>query len=300
MNHSAPQPALVVDPKMPWDVFDPCAAEKQLLALRDSLDAERADRDLAVEISTQVARAQSLQGRLDDATHTLDAAARRLGASGAVEPRLRLLLERGRLQVMRKIPSVAHVRFLEAYSLATEAGADYHAADAAQMIAAVESRAAKLPWIMRALALAEASSDERTKAWLGPLHSTLGTHYVERLRLSEALTHFERSAEFFDTGGATRAAITARCDSARVLRMMQRTDEALVLQRRLEAELARRGEADGVVLEEIGECLSSQDRNDEASVFFGRAYDLLSSDVWLTNNQPERIRRLKTLGKRPK
>lgn len=298
MSGLGPQPSLVMDPNLPWDVSQPSVAEDRLSALREQLLDEGGECEKAIETSTQVARAQALQGRFDDASRTLDFVARTIDPRWSVEPKLRLLLERGRLQVMRKTPTVARLRFEEAYELAVQAGADFYAVDAAQMMSSIAPRAGKLPWTLRALEIAEASRDERTQVWLGPIHATLGAHFAERLRLPEALAHVEAAATFFERSGSVRQANVSHCEIARILRMMHRAAEALSMLRRLESELASHGAFDGLVSEEIGECLSDLGRTEEAVEYFGRAYDALSTNVWLADNQPERLRRLRNLGGR--
>ena len=64
----------------------------------------------------------------------------------------------------------------------------------------------------------------------------------------------------------------------------------------LENEVSEKGlDQDGYIFEEIGECLFELDRADEAKVYFGLAYGLLSKDEWLKSNEPERLERLKYL-----
>ncbi|HSI33415.1 MAG: tetratricopeptide repeat protein, partial [Phycisphaerae bacterium] len=56
------------------------------------------------------------------------------------------------------------------------------------------------------------------------------------------------------------------------------------------------GAPDGYVYEEIGECLLTMGRRDEARPHFARAHALLSVDPWFPPNQPDRLARLKQLG----
>ncbi|MEO8514209.1 MAG: hypothetical protein ABI543_11655, partial [Ignavibacteria bacterium] len=55
-------------------------------------------------------------------------------------------------------------------------------------------------------------------------------------------------------------------------------------------------ERDGYNSEEIGECLYSLNRKDEAKPYFMNAYEKLSKDIWLAENEKERLQRLKELG----
>ena len=79
--------------------------------------------------------------------------------------------------------------------------------------------------------------------------------------------------------------------------MMHRIDEALTLQQELLLEMNREGVKDGTINEELAECLHALKRPTEAEVYFTRAYDLLSADAGLVDQEPSRIKRLKTLGR---
>jgi hypothetical protein len=68
------------------------------------------------------------------------------------------------------------------------------------------------------------------------------------------------------------------------------------MQRALLKEYETAGGGDGYVYEELGECLLALGRSDEARPHFAKAYELLSQDAWLVENQKERIERLKELG----
>ncbi len=296
MHSFADRPAAVVDTEPPWDITDPQRAEIRLGRLKQELIDDPAQRARAIEAATQLARAQALQGKLAEADRTLDEAERLLPAVTELRPRLRTLLERGRLLVLRKTPMEARNRFLEVWTLATEADDDFNAIDAAQMMSVVETKKKKSEWTIRALAMAEASKDPRVRSWCGHLHADLGWHFAELLQLDRALESFQRAASCFALEGSPRNASMARCWAARTLRMMDRVEEALTMQQEVQLELKQLGVSDGVVLEEIGECLRSLKRNEESQSYFKRAYDLLSTEEWLTNNEPARIKRLKTLG----
>ncbi len=51
-----------------------------------------------------------------------------------------------------------------------------------------------------------------------------------------------------------------------------------------------------LLFEEIGECLLALDRQDEASQYFRRAFECLSQDTWLVQQEPDRLARLHELG----
>jgi tetratricopeptide (TPR) repeat protein len=90
----------------------------------------------------------------------------------------------------------------------------------------------------------------------------------------------------------------AKWSIAKTYRMMGNLDTALTMQRELEREWSESVEKqDGYVYEEIAECLTSLGRPDEATPYFAKAYTLLSTDPWLVRDEPERLARLRDLGK---
>ena len=54
-------------------------------------------------------------------------------------------------------------------------------------------------------------------------------------------------------------------------------------------------EPDGFVFEELGECYFALKRS-ESRKYFALAYEVLSKDEWLVQNEPERLKRLLELG----
>ena len=66
----------------------------------------------------------------------------------------------------------------------------------------------------------------------------------------------------------------------------------------LKREFESTGETDGYVFEEIGECLLALKRADEARPYFAKAYEVLSKDSWLVEQESDRIKRLKRLGEK--
>jgi hypothetical protein len=82
---------------------------------------------------------------------------------------------------------------------------------------------------------------------------------------------------------------------ARILRALNRVEEALALQQELQQALEISGESDGYVQEELGECLLALGKQAEAAPHFVHAYHALSKDPWLADNEPARLERLRTL-----
>ena len=78
---------------------------------------------------------------------------------------------------------------------------------------------------------------------------------------------------------------------------MGKVDEALDMQMKLLNEITEnKYDPDGYVYEEIGECLLAKEKKEDAKMYFKQAYELLSKDIWLQENEKKRLERLKNLG----
>jgi tetratricopeptide (TPR) repeat protein len=277
-----------------WDYNQPAETEARFRE-RLPVAREAGDKAYLAELLTQIARAQGLQRRFDDAHHTLDEAESLLSADMA-RPRIRYLLERGRVFNSSGKKELARPLFLLAWETARAAGEDAYAADAAHMMGIVEPAEHQLEWNLKALELAESSDDPQTQRWRGPLYNNIGWTYHDLGQYEDALAMFRRSVAWRESRGERREAQIARWTVARALRSLGRVAEALDMQRALQAELASDGVNDGYVPEEIGECLLLFGQPDAARPYFADAYAQLSGDDWLVANEAARLERLKQLG----
>jgi tetratricopeptide (TPR) repeat protein len=277
-----------------WDYNNPSTTEEKFRALLPQAEASP-DTALRVELLTQIARAQGLQQKFEDAHATL------ADAAGLLRPsynraKVRWLLEKGRALNSGKHPDQARPLFLEAWELAQRADEDRLALDAAHMMGIIEPADSSLAWNERAIAFAERSSQENAKGWLGPLYNNTGWTYHGMGAYEKALDMFQKSLAFRQERKQEPEIRIAKWCIGRCLRSLGRIDEALAQQRNLLAEFEKIGESDGYVPEEIGECLLAQGKGDEARPYFARAYELLSKDSWLQRDEPQRLERLKELG----
>lgn len=276
-----------------WDFNDPRTSGGRF-AERVTAAATEAER---LEARTQLARAQGLQRRFEDAHRTLDEVERSLsGASPRV--RIRYLLERGRILNSSGTPDRALPLFVEACERAAQAGEDALAVDAAHMIAiAVPEANAKLTWNRHALTAAEASADPRARRWRASLRNNIGWALFDAARYAEALEEFRRAVDLRAEQGDPREHRIARWAVARVLRATGDLEGALAQQRELLREGAAEGREDPFVHEELGECLHALGQADAARPHFQRAHELLSLDEWFVANEPARLTRLAELGR---
>lgn len=278
-----------------WNYDDPAASEARFRKLLPDLVAG-GDESQRAQLLTQIARALALQRRFDEAQEVLAQAEARLEAAGE-RARVRWLLETGRCHNSSGSPEQSLAFFLEAWELARRCGEDFHAVDAAHMLAIVEPAPEdRLAWTMRALELAESSDDPRVGKWPGSLHNNIGWTWHEQGDYARALEHFRKALAWRERQGDVSTMRIARWCIARCLRSLGRLDEALAMQRALLEEYQAEDAPDGYVYEELGECLLLLGREDEARPWFARARAELSQDAWLQAGEANRLARLERLG----
>ena len=277
-----------------WDYDHPDVTEQRFREVLP-LAEQAGDRGYLVELLTQIARTEGLQRRFAEAHATLDRAEGLL-SDDLHRARVRYLLERGRVLNSSKHADEARPLFLEAWELGRAAGEDYHAIDAAHMVAIVESGEQSTAWNLKALALAEQTRDARAKTWLGTLYNNMGWTAHDQGEYEEALRLFEQALAAREVEGDVELIKAGRWCVARALRSLGRVEEALGMQEALLREYAGVGKTDGFVYEELGECLHVLKREEEARPFFAQAYAELAKDVWLVANETGRLERLKELG----
>jgi tetratricopeptide (TPR) repeat protein len=276
-----------------WDFGDPAGSEQRFAAAVER--ALRGDERILVEALTQVARAQGLQLRFEDAERTLD------DAEGALRPgddrgRVRILLERGRVANTAGRPGRGADSFLAAWELARSAHQDALAVDAAHMLGIVVPPDGARMWNERAMALARSSNDPDAQRWVASLANNMAWARHDAGDYEDALALFRIAlAERERQDDPVRTRI-ARWSVARCLRSLGRADEAIAEQRSLAAELEAVDGIDSYVTEEIAECLVALGWTDEARPVFARAYAELSADDELRSREPERLERLRALG----
>jgi tetratricopeptide (TPR) repeat protein len=250
------------------------------------------------QLLTQLGRAQGLQRKFGEAHATLDEA-QNLITNDLRQARIRYLLERGRVFNSSKQPEKARPLFLEAWETAMAEKEDFYAVDAAHMMGIIEPPEEQMEWNLRAIAVAEESTEQRARKWLGSLYNNMGWAVHGQGQYEKALECFEKALKYREEYGPVTEVRVARWCIARALRSLNRIEEAFTIQKALLDESERLGEHDGYVYEEIAECLTVLGRSDEARPYFELAYRQLSQDPWLVEDEPARLERLKELGKSP-
>jgi tetratricopeptide (TPR) repeat protein len=276
-----------------WDYDSPGETEKRFRDLLPGAEMS-GDRDYHVQLLTQIARSEGLQGKFEPAHHTLDEAERLL-TPDLIRARLRYLLEQGRVFNSSGDRTKARPLFLDAWELGQNAGEDFYAIDAAHMMAIVEPPEQQMEWNLRAVEMAEKTTDERARNWLGSLYNNIGWMYHDGGQYEDALATFQKALAYREKQGKRKPILIARWCIGRTLRSLNRVQEALDIQRVLLKDYEVNGDQDGYVYEELGECLLLQ-KDSEASKHFALAYQMLSQDAWFAEHEAVRLARLKKLG----
>jgi tetratricopeptide (TPR) repeat protein len=278
-----------------WDYGDPAGTE---VKFRELLPAAKGSGDASyhAQLLTQIARTLGLQRKFEEAHRILDEVEAMLTDELTV-PRIRYLLERGRVFNSSGEGDKSKPLFLQAWELGVKSKEDFYAVDAAHMLGIVEPPEKQLEWNAKAIELAEKSENQRARGWLGSLYNNTGWTYHDLKQYDKALESFEKALRFQEEKQNEEGIRIAKWTVARTYRSMGRIEEALQIQKELEQEFEQKGiQQDGYVYEEIGECLLLLKKNEESRKYFKLAYDLLSKDPWLVANQPERLERIKELG----
>ncbi len=267
-----------------WEYSDPALSETRFRAA-----LEPAQGDVRLELLTQVARTYSLRRRFAEAHALLDDAEQQLTNAGP-RPRVRYLLERGRTFNSSGEPEAARVLFVEAWDQAQAAGLEGLAVDAAHMVAITYvGTPAAVAWNARGLTIARVSQDPKARALIPAMLNNSAWDLHALGRFDEALPRFEEAQAAWEARGKPKQIQIARWSVARCLRSLGRCDEALAIQRTLEAEHAAAGTVDGYVFEEIAENLAALDRMAAARPYFGMAFEALSMDEWFVQNEAARL-----------
>jgi len=281
-----------------WVYSDPARTEGRFRELLDRVECDAGD-DYLAQLLSQIARAEGLQAKFDDAHATLDRVEAQLPYATAVA-RSRYLLERGRAFNSGGKPEESIALFEEALEVARSSedeSAQFHAVDAAHMLGIVVPGEKGLAWNRTAIELAEAATYPPAKGWVRALYHNTGWTYHDMGRFEEALELWNKELTLCPDDEGNRITRIARWTIGRGLRSLGRVEEALEIQRALETWYVEHGGSTGYTEEEIAECLLALGREDDARPYFAAAHRLLSEkQSWMLDEKPERMARLKKLG----
>ncbi|MEO5700374.1 MAG: tetratricopeptide repeat protein [Casimicrobiaceae bacterium] len=274
-----------------WDYARPAVSEARF---RESFGAWSIDTAQGLEMLTQVARAQGLQGRYEAAHATLDQVEARLAATPS-HVRVRYLLERGRVFNSSGQPHLAAPLFRLGLELAECADDAFYAVDAAHMLGIAAPAAERLDWNLTALALAKVADDARARRWLAPVYNNIAWSYLDAGDAPRALAFFRKALPAWEARGDSDSIHAGRWALARALRATGQAAQAEKMQRALLAEHTRAGTEDGYVFEELAELALARGDQTQAHAWFARAWRRLRDDPALAPT-PERLQRMAALG----
>jgi tetratricopeptide (TPR) repeat protein len=275
-----------------WNYSDPAATEGKF---REVL-AQCADKSPSylLQLQTQIARTKGLQNLFDEAHGILDEVEKQLPENPEIAT-VRYHLERGRAFNSSGKKTEARRHFETAQNLAANLKEDFYEIDAIHMVAIAAPHQEAIKIQEQALIRAEESNNEKARNWLGPLYNNLGWSYFDNGEYEKALSIFLRSLQWRESKGSAQGIFIAKWCIGRVLRALNRNDDALKVQLALFEESTTTGHPDGFVHEELGELFMLKNDALKYPFHFEKAYELLSSDKFLAQNEPARLERIKLL-----
>jgi tetratricopeptide (TPR) repeat protein len=273
-------------------IADPAGSRARIGSILENTDGMSSEHFL--EWKTLLARTYSLQHNIGESLAILADVECQLGTATPIA-RVRWALERGRTWLTSGDREKARADFHTAYKDAQTAGHTFLAVDAVHMLGIAHDGNEALDWNMLAIAMINESPDEAVKRWLGPLLNNTGWTYFDMGEYEKARSLFAMDVEYRTSKGLLTQARVARYSLARTMRAQGQIVEALAIQRANAEEIrTTNGDPDGYIDEEIGECLLMIGRMEEARGYLASAYELLSADPWMQDNQPDRLLSLQT------
>jgi tetratricopeptide (TPR) repeat protein len=247
--------AMAIDIAPLWDFSKPDISEQRFRAALAT-----AVGDDALILETQIARTYGIRKEFAKARDILNAIEPKVKSAGP-EARARYFLELGRTYASATHPPetqtpesqrLARLAYASALDTARAAKQDGLAIDAIHMLAFVDTAPAdQLKWAQEALAVVNGSTQPEAKRWEGSIRNNLG-YALHRLgRYEEALAQFGQAVVIRERGTDAAAIRVAHWMVAWTLRALNRSEEALELQLRLEREGDAAGEPDPYVFEEL-------------------------------------------------
>ncbi len=279
-----------------WDYNKPAETEVKFLEL---LTLAKSCNNLSyyLQLLTQIARTQSLQAKFTEAHKILDEVESSLETTPIKLVEIRYLLERGRTFNSAKQAEKARPLFIKAWESALESAEENYAIDAAHMMGIITSSEEQLIWNEKAISLARKSENPKAKKWLGSLNNNVAWTYHDKKEYQKALEYFTENVQWHEERKTGQGLIIAKWSVARTLRSLNKIDDALEIHLNLLKEIEEKKlEQDGYIFEELGECYLLKNENSEAKKYFASAYKLLSQDIWLKQDEPDRLERLNKLG----
>lgn len=294
-----------------WSYGDPVIVEQKFQEMLPQAEALQ-DKSIYFQMLSQIALAQAMQKKFDEAHKTLDKAETLLTPEYALA-HARILLERGRVYQQADDNAQALKYYEQSYEISKKHNLDFHTINAAHMIAIIAAKTEdKIAWNNRALDLAKGTNDKRAQDWLGSLYNNLGRNYMDAHQYEQALVMFQEALGCREKEAYVPNIRIAKWQVACSLRMLGRLDEALRMLLALVSEykaIAQSGNYDvpviqmfnlmrGWVYEELAEIYNEKATYDEAKKFAQLAYEDLCNDEMMNKTEAYRLERLKEIIKK--
>jgi tetratricopeptide (TPR) repeat protein len=285
-----------------WSLGYPDKVETKLREFLPQAQALQ-DKSIYLQLLSQIALAQAMQKKFNEAHKTLDLAESMLTPEYDLA-KARILLERGRTFQQANNITEAQDYFERSYALSAKNKFDSHAINAAHMIAIIaDKNEDKIKWNQRAIDLALHTQDTKARAWLGSIYNNLGQNYLSEEQFDKALIAFQKALEYRIEEAYAPNIRIAKWAIARALRSLNHLDEALAIQHELLNEYKAISKSEnyevpveifklvrGLVYEELAELYQAK-----AKEFARSAYDDLAHDQMFLKTEPKRIERLKQM-----
>lgn len=262
---------MTIDISALWDFNKPEISEERF---RSALSTASANDKLILH--TQIARSYGMRRDFSQAQQILANIESQI-QSASVEAQVRYYLELGRTYSSATHPpesqttgvkELARSAYMRASELAQNGKLDNLAIDALHMMTFVDTAPEEqVEWNRKALALMQSSSEQDARKWEGSLHNNTGYALHLLGHYGEALLEFKLALAAYERGGNPQTTRIAHWMIAWTLRSLDRLNEAIEIQLRLERECDEAGEPDPYVFEEL-ELLYKAFNNDEKSDFY--------------------------------
>lgn len=266
--------AMAIDLAPLWDFSKPELSEQRF---RAALPGASADDQLILQ--TQIARTKGMRKDFASAREVLKDIESKVAEAGP-EARARYFLELGRTYASAKhdpaavtatAKEQARRAFTTALDIAKAARLDALAIDAIHMFAFIDAAPTdQLTWGQAALAVVLASDQPAAQKWEASVRNNIGYALHQLGRYEEALAEFNQAASIREKGKDAEATRTANWMVAWTLRALNRTDEALNIQLRLEREADAAKQPDPYVFEELELLYAGKGNKERAAHYAAR------------------------------
>jgi tetratricopeptide (TPR) repeat protein len=254
-----------------WDFRDPELSEGRFRSALATVSP-----DEALILQTQIARTYGLRRDFSQARQILVEIQPQI-QNASVEAKVRYHLEWGRTYASTAHPpesqaaearEQARSAYMRAFELAQDGNLDDLAIDALHMMTVVDTAPEdQLEWNRKAVAFMQSSSQPEAKKWEASLRNNTGYALHLLGRHEEALKEFRLALAARELEGNPQSIRIAHWMIAWTLRALNRLNEALAIQLRLERECDEAGEPDPYVFEEL-ELLYQALKNSEKAEYY--------------------------------